>query len=311
MVFGIGVGFFFFHGLAQDPARVWRTIRFALLLIGGGMMVMALFRFLGVELGGRSTGAPIVSEMFYSVLAFYFLAVASIPLWFALLRRWRNRVLAALWLSLACFALDGLLEMVLPAESASGPVDLVMLMLRSKYSYFGMAGIVMLGVSVGTYLRDVLARPDGRLETLPGTLVSIGGLLVAAGILVPMQLGIADQWFTAGTDSSWTLLAYFGVVLTIVSLLIRFSRRTRSPGIAVTMFRLLTVVGLLSLVMFVGHEIVLPARTVLVALGLPGGPSLMAMVLLFAGMAAYLVARVYRFYHGGTAATSRRENEVA
>jgi acyl carrier protein len=309
MVFGVGVGFFFFHGLAQDRARVWKTIRFALALLGGGMLVMALFRFLGIELSGQATGAPLFSRMFYSVLAFYFLAVASIPLWYAVLRRWRNRVLAALWASLACFALDGLIAAIMPAGSGSGPFDLAMLMLRSKYSYFGMAGIVMLGVAVGTYLRELLARPD-ELDTLPGNLASAGGLLLTLGILLPIQLGIEDEWFSAGTDSGWTLPAYFGVVLMMLAVMIRFSRSVRSGGFAVAGFRVLTVVGLLSLVMFVGHEVVLPARVVLVALGLPNGVSLTALVLLFVGLAALLVGRIYRFYYGSSGAV-RRETEVA
>jgi hypothetical protein len=74
-------------------------------------------------------------------------------------------------------------------------------------------------------------------------------------------------------------------------------------------FRILTVVGLLSLVMFVGHEVVLPARNVLAALGLPGGLCLAILILLFAGTAALLVARIYRFYYGGSGA-ARREAEV-
>ncbi len=291
MVFGLGIGFFYFPQMTRG-ADPWRRVRFSGAVVFAGMLLQALFWFGAWKISGAGhSSAPWPTMLFYSVLAYYLLAIVSVPLWHKIVCRGPVPGVRALAVSTVCMVLYFVLARVIPNEQSEGILDLGRLLLAAGgFNYFYMTSMVMLGIAIGLHCRSELGSP-----TLARTYCVSGACLAALGVLISIDLDATGRWFIQHR-TLFHLVSYAGLILLGLGTCIVLSRKLPSRGIGRMIFRVLAACGILSLVLFVGSELVVPVKDILVALGLPYGVGLLVPMALFFAGGAYAVRRVYRLY---------------
>lgn len=277
IVFGLNVGFYFFHQLEHNAALAIKNIRFASKLVAGGILLLAAINFATLSTGQKVLAAPLPTVLFYSVLLYFFLAVSSIRLWFRALSAFGDKITGAFIASLIFYALGMFFKQVLPETQSTGVLDVVRLMMKANYNYFTMSGTVMLGVASGIHLRQHV-QSSGMQKGY----ATAGLLLFLFGILSSLDSGAAQEWFSMVVAPVWAIQVYFGITLMILAAFMHIRKKLRSP-FSRTSIRILGITGILSLPIYVGHSMVIPTKDMLVGVGLAPAAALAIPMLLFFG----------------------------
>ena len=279
LVFGLNIGFYFFHQLENNAALAKKNIRFASGLLGGGILLLAAINFATMMTGKTVLTVPLTTHLFYSVLLYYFLAVNSILPWYRALSFFREKIIGALVASSLLFAIGIACNAFLPEAQSSGFLNLVRLMMKANYNYFTMSGTVMLGVASGIYLRKHVQTLDtAKLYA------SAGLVLFLFGIVISFEGGNAREWLTMVVAHIWAVQVYFGLILMLLAAFMHARENLKSQFV-LRSIRFLGIAGILSLPMYVGHSMVIPAKDMLVGLGLDARVALaMPMFLFFGGI---------------------------
>ncbi len=292
LVFGLGVGFFYFHQMAKG-GRVWRRIRFSAIVILTGILLLGMTRYALFTLVHDDPPKPLFSSVFYSVLVYYLLAVLSIPLWFRLIYRAGSPILrtaVASGVSLAIYTV--LDDLIGPKPLGFGPAELVRLMLEANYNYFRMTGIVLIGAAIGLHYRTQTDGPAAARLYL-----TVGSLLMLASILIPLDMGHIHQWLTMNGAEMFAVTGYTGIVMVMLGLVTVLRMRTSRTGPLGVAMRILAACGILSLPSYVAHGLVIPVKSILAATtGLSETVALGLSLGTFFLVAALAVRKVYRLY---------------
>ena len=289
MVFGLGLGFFWSQTAREDPDRLKQRIRISLLVVGLGFGMIASIKALLGWMGQEPWGPDWPDRVFYDVLFFYFLAVASLyPLLRFITRRGRPVMTALLAMAFAF----GTAELLRPlADSdAHGFAKLALTMLTAGYGYPRMMGYVLAGLAAGLWI-----KAHGEDSGLRGKTAAAGLGLALLGIALSFLLGIEARWF-AGPPSGAAIVTYVGAMLLLFSA--AHAWQAKAGGHANFGFRLIVLLGMLSLPAYVLHGAAFPLRELLGLAGLPTALGVGLPVLLVMGLLAVALRKAYRTYYG-------------
>ncbi|MCF8383084.1 MAG: AMP-binding protein [Chlorobium sp.] len=290
IVFGLNVGFFFFHQLENNAALATKNIRFASKLVAGGILLLAAINFATLSTGQTVLTVPLPTFLFYSVLLYYFLAVNSIRLWYQALSGFGDKIMGALVTSVIFFALGMLFKAMLPETQSIAGLNLLRLMMKANYNYFTMSGTVMLGVATGIHLRKHVQSSD-----MEKVYTATGLLLFLFGIIISLDSGTAQEWFTMVVAHIWAIQVYFGLTLMLLAAFMHIRKKHRNPFYSRST-RFLSIAGILSLPMYVGHSMVIPSKDMLVGVGMAPALALAIPMLLFFGAIGYTAKRISSVY---------------
>ncbi|MCV3273820.1 phosphopantetheine-binding protein, partial [Roseobacter sinensis] len=264
MVFGLGIGALGVYHYAKNPAQFLKGNRFNTRLILGGVLFMALFRLLSLLTGSGLDDAYSVSFMFYSAIAYYALAMLTMPLLMRLLQIGPDRVLTALTIGAICLLIhEGLSATIAPLKPG-GVLELAKILLTAKYGYFHMTSYVMVGVVMGLLLRQFHHRPRIAKDML-----LYGTVLIIFGFVMLYEVRALPGLSDFGLVYPWHLMIYAGLTLWIIAAFCALNRGVARHGSVLRLGNSFAIAsGILALPIFVGHEVVIPAKAVLVNLGM-------------------------------------------
>jgi acyl-CoA synthetase (AMP-forming)/AMP-acid ligase II len=293
IVFGLGVGYFFLTQIDHKAPGVFTRIRIATVMVAIGIALLGAARFARFKFVGYDSPAPFASALIYSVLLYYFFAVTSIPLWHRLLSNPAKRVASALILAAISFGIHYTVQEFWVQKTYSNPLaELVSLMVQAKYNYFFMTGTVMLGVAAGAHFHQSITHIKEQAKSY----IATGLTLIAASLIVAISTGEISTWLDMGKPTLTILIGYLGIIIFALGAMIRILSTIPRSGILSSTIAALAACGVLSLPLFIGHELVVPCKDILVEIGLPGGPTLLASLGVFFVVGAYFVRRVMRIY---------------
>ena len=292
MVFGLGVGALGLQHYAKNRDMFLKGNRLNVMLVGGGVLIMALIRLAAVSTDGEPFGPYTVSFLFYSAIAYYALAMLTMPLIMRVLHMGPDRLLTALLVGAICMALHEFLATTVAPLKPGGVLELMKILLTAKYGYFHMTAYVMVGVAMGILLRRW--HGSARLSQDMGF---YGLALIILGSVVLYEVRGDADLMNFGRVHPWHLMIYAGVTLWIIAIFCRINRgNARGAGPIIRYGNAFAITsGILALPIFVGHEIVIPIKSLLENLGLPGSIALLIPLLLFLGGLAFGYVRLMKF----------------
>ena len=294
IIFGLGAGFFIFHQFSINRTKALKNIKIAVMMLVAGISLTALIGYLQIVSDEPPEKIHMAVELFYSVLLYYLLAVLSIPLWYALIRKFKYMELAALVGSAIMFSLSFLIKVILPNSAhLDGISRLGGLMLEANFSYFKMSAAVFLGIALGLYVRRLMN--EGRNLT---SLLPYGLILIITGISYSYLAGQTELWFTAKVLPVWMIITYFGVIMVLLSAALIYRYSNVKSSMIKFVFNVLAVLGLLSLPMYIGHGVVIPIKDLLNAFGLLPVVSISLSIAIFSAAIFFPARKLYQIYYG-------------
>lgn len=296
-VFGIGIGYFMLPDFAQRRASVLSRLQRSFQLVLLGLALLAAIRLTNLALRGQPIGGQQIGNAFYGVLAYYAIMLGTARWWLPPLSRlsrpipWLLAGLPLLWV------VWQLMPVLLPTHQLHSVLEWPRLMLVAGYNVFKMTAVAASGMAVGLWFAHQSdSRAAARLLLIGGGL----GMVVTALSLIETNGGMA---FTNRGNPLFTSLpglifylsfAAFGTGL-FLRLLLSWA------GLPVWLrgaLKLLLVIGGLALPIYVFHELVMPGRELLEAIGIHAHLVLAIPMGLFLLVMAYLGRRLWRMYFG-------------
>lgn len=270
VIFGVTAGFVFLpryvRGTPGDTGR--KLVRRAAIVFVCAIAIVIPEWIRFACLPERPGGWDWVFEV-YSVLVFYTIGLAVLPLWLRLLSR-QTLIRAivcgvALWL----IGIEGYRSW--EGHERSLPEFIRMLLVSGPYAYFQMMGTALVAMPLGLYLRRALQSGRGD-RVLVGYLL-LGLAVSAAGAVWGFSRGEIDPVKIINGElrippRAWYFLHFGGIALAMIPIL-EFATRPwllRSAGYALALF------GQTSLLLFTGHAFVLPLLKLTDTVGTLHGP---------------------------------------
>lgn len=291
IIYGVSSGYSMFHIFQTDRQRLKKLLYSTGSILAGGILLLAVFRSALHLVEYDATSSTDIANTFYSVLSYYFIINATLMLWFSAIARAKNPVAQSVFLSVMvyCFYYYGATR-ISPYEF-QGFLQLLKLLISAKYSYFSMAAGTLAGISLGILMRQNTQKPG-----IPSSFLWIGAALVSAGLVICSHAGMSDTWLVWPTKNTyiWSWLFYVGWILVSLKLTHQIlSRYNRFSGSKKFVLQSLSTVGVLAFPIFVTHELVLPFKELMVALGLPNIVSIAIALSLFVGTFVWLFRKVH------------------
>jgi len=293
MIFGVGVGYAYMPRYRRSAKSLRSlTIRNAMLL-ATGILSMAILIIASKLVSDQEMSAVDYSNAFYGVLTYYFLAVLSIPLWLSWLVRRRNVFASCIALALLSYVVHQLVDAWGPGPSSNPLIQTGVLLLTAKFNYFELSAGVLLGLAFGVWIRRILSEDENIKQ-----LITVGGLLMLAGFLLSIDFGHLDLWFTWPKPIYyWTWVFYLGAMTCAIRGVYALSIQNSPGRLAEFLLRVFSIIGVIAFPIFIGHEMVIPLKDLLLALNSPS-PLAIALLCFFLSM-TYLIWRLYRVYYSG------------
>jgi acyl-CoA synthetase (AMP-forming)/AMP-acid ligase II len=286
MVYGMGLGFFYLKQLESGDDRLRRRIRSNTLLLLCGVGLIAVAEAWRLVVTGIGFGPRWPEHLFYGVLLFYAIMVPTSLFWLRLVQRRRDRIFSSLVLGACALGSHMAAASLAPADQFTGWVSLGWHMVVAPYAYPRLLGAAALGLAAALWIEELPLTGPGatRLAKVSVGLVAFGGFLVAA---------MPGGW-SANAGALPSFAAFAGAVLLLYFAFVRLLARGSRPYAA----KIAIVCGLLAFPMFIGHGVVIPARDILQAYGIPDFPALLLPVSAFLVAMIWLGRRIYRVYFG-------------
>ncbi len=295
ILFGVGLGNIHLPSVNSHPERVRQATRTGMLLVGIGIAVRATLTIAAALLDGDTFGATMFFNAFYSVLLFYFLALASVPYLLAGIARFDDPIKAALIFSAASFGMHHVVHLLLDPIHVEGLAQLARLSLVAKYAYFNLFGGVLFGLAVGAHIHKTQNTIDGRVHYR-----TVGTTLVATGMVLAIFYGELPQLFSwpSANMSLWRWVFSLGVVVTGLHMIGQLIKKGDDVSLWLRRpLNLAAVLGQLALPVFVGHEAVQHTKHVLVGVGMAPGLALAGVMGIFLAVMYMSMRRVHTLYY--------------
>ncbi|MAS04782.1 MAG: hypothetical protein CL534_08835 [Ahrensia sp.] len=293
MVFGLGVGALGIAQYQHNPSRFRKGTRFKAALILSSVLILALFRFGSIMSAGALPDQNLLSKLFYSALSFYALAMLSMPLLIRLSLLGSTRVITLFALMVSAMVIDLILDVTVAPIEAEGMLEFFKILLTARYGYFQMMSFVLAGAILGYLFRRHHDHPEicRRLVTAGLTMVGLG--------FVTLFEAEPDAPFAQFVHTRpWHLMIYAGVALLIIAgfgtLNRNNGRSLRQGGRVFNAFAIST--GILAFPIFVGHELVIPAKDFLTNVGLPENAALIAPLGAFLVGLGFAYRRLFHYF---------------
>ncbi len=291
MIFGIGVGFAYLPRFQRSRKSVNSLVMRNALLLFAGIVFLALVKIAAGILGGEPMTPVDYSNAFYGVLTYYMLAVLSIPLWLSWLIRRQSLVISSLFLALTFYLIHELIVLWDPNPSENPIVQTGILLLTAKFNYFEISSGVLVGLAMGFWLRNTVTEQNST-----GNSLSIGLLIMLAGFLLSVKFGHLQFWAIWPKPMFvWIWVLYAGFVLACTHGVFKLAMIEERNAIVDVSLKTMSIVGIMAFPLFIGHELVIPLKDLLSALGVPAALP-MSIAAFFATM-IYVTVKVYRIYY--------------
>jgi hypothetical protein len=296
--FGLGIGYYYLSGFPANRLLVRRRLFIASALVLCGLVLTALGKMARDMLAEDPIVPGGAAEAFSDVLMFYFLALASMIVWLALLSRGKRVLAATVALAIGFWLTYLVAREMLAAEPLDAAHRWLVTNLVGKYGYLKLSGVVLCGMAAGLALRqsrDPVAASE-RLLVL-GSLGAAGCLLAAAEVFGLGALTWEDAVFF---DTLLGAGFYIGVVVGLLGLMLKVTAAWWAlPAAARAVTRIVIVIGGLALPIYVFHIVASPvSRDILVVLGVPPAAALAIPMGLFFAAMGYLGWRLHCSYFG-------------
>lgn len=296
-VFGIGIGYFMLPNFAQMRASVLQRLYSAFRLVLLGMVLLAALKLGNLAVRGQPIGGLQVAHGFYSVLGYYALMLGTARWWLPPLSRlsrpipWLLAGLPVLWL---CWKI---LPMALPGQQLDSVLEWPRLMLVAGYNIFKMTAVAAGGMAVGLWFAaqtdTARAARDLAYGGVIGMTISLMTMIEAHGF------GFLQNRNSGAFTSLPGLILYLSLAAALTGIfLILLQKWSRLAWLFRVLLQALVVAGGLALPIYVFHGAVIPARDLLLGLGLGGGLTLAIPMGAFLAIMAYLGHRLWRMYFG-------------
>jgi amino acid adenylation domain-containing protein len=294
-VFGISLGYFYYSKYRHHRTRVRHMLNIGLCLIGASVLIEDVLGLAVQAIQGQGMSSDTFWGGMFGSLLYYFLALATAPIWFRIIMRFRSEVAACLGLIVVFYLVQRGCEAVLLQREQTGFLQLCRLMLVAKFAYFNMSLGALGGVAVGIYL--IHRRESAGLSA---RLLIWGSLLVLTGL----ALLLADRGSLAALADEddmglWRWPVYTGAILMLGAALTLRINRYETLGAALRiLLNLMGVLGQCSLIIYVLHSVVLRVKVLLVATGLPDPIALALPLVSFLVCCGFMMNKIYRLYYG-------------
>jgi hypothetical protein len=294
-VFGVGVGLYLLPNFERNKSAAAKRIGTSFALVAGGFLLSAIASIVLRVSNQDSVTGQSIAHAFYSVLAYYSVALGALWFLLPLLANKRHRIFFLCILSLVLWCIWRISSAHLPPQQDS-LIEWFRLMLGAGgYNIFKMTSIAALGASLGVWL-SMRRNPH-----------EIGFELLSAGVVVSLLClmimiethGIEE--FGSRSGKVFSSLAgqtfYVSFAATLIGLFFGVLGRWRTlswHGKKISQG--LIVFGGLALPIYVFHGLVIPVRDILVNFSVPRA---IAMAI---PLAAFLLSlflggrRTYRMY---------------
>lgn len=293
VVFGMGIGYFMLGGYPGNKDAIRRRVRATFSLVFAAVLLTAVVALAlqwsrGIPITGRNIG-----EAFYGVLGYYALAILAIPLTLRLLQgRLITVALLGIPLLWLCWLAAG---QIIGHTQLETPLEWVRLMLVAKYSIFHMTPMVLAGVLIGHWMRQI---PDPRRFGV--TALWVGGSLCAIALIAISEVYGLHVLFKRNAPFWSDILGgalYAGFACFFLGAMILLLQGWGQMRGAVRFCaKFLILLGGLALPIYAFHGLVIPVKDLLVVGGLPGKLSLLLTLALFFGAIGYGMWRLNRMY---------------
>lgn len=265
IIFGISVGFVIYPHFRESPKSLNNTIKTGLILIGSGILMLALMNICLITGRGEILNWTKIFNAFWSVLVFYFLCLPTLHIWLRAISWKNNEIFNCLILAGLSFSINIYIGRQFGGYSLYGFYEFIKLVFTAKYNYFSMLSGMFLGLTIGIYI-------DRNFESkkLAKEMLIIGVIISILGILLSIILGHQDQWWFRGKPVFiWMWVFYYGVIMIMISGLriLTFNYEKRSELIK-KYINIAAVIGQLALPIYVMHEIAMPMKQLLDLVGL-------------------------------------------
>jgi hypothetical protein len=217
------------------------------------------------------------------------------PLWLPPFARMRDPIPALLLAAPLLWLGWQMAEAGFGNEQLQSPLEWVRLMSIAQYSVFKMGMMVLLGMAAGYWLHS---HPE---TARAAALLRLGGVLgaVFCGFIVAESVGLSDLRSRAGVTytSAVGLLFYAAFALLLLGGFIGLLRHWHGLWSGLRgLLKLGIVMGGLALPIYVGQQVVIPLKTLLLSLGLISPLALLLPLGAFLIGIGYAGHRLYRVY---------------
>jgi peptidoglycan/LPS O-acetylase OafA/YrhL len=282
MIYGMGLGLFFYRQLDNNEARVKSRFRRNSMLVTFGVLLIGAAQAWRLLLSEQGFG-PIWPEiLFYEVLLFYAFMIPTSLFWLKLIARSADPIFASIVLVVASYSTYLICVWAMPTNISTGWTSLGWHMLVAPYSYLRLLGAVALGLAFSLWSQNAHFKgsEESRLAQFGFALGAIGSLLVAS---------VPGGWANNAGEII-AIPAFAGLVILAYSAALGLSKARSSSQY----MRIAKICGLLAFPIFIGHGIVIPLKEVLVSYGSSEIVAIAVPVSLFILAMALLGRRLYR-----------------
>lgn len=294
-VFGLGVGMFMLPVLATRKEAVLRRMWVSFVLVLAGLSLIAGARLLLEVVEGNPVTSRRAAEAFYGVLTFYAIALFTARWWLVGLARCRDPMVVLVWAIPIFLLLWQWVPFVVPSEVQDSVMELPRLMLVAGYNVFKMSALACAGMAVGLWV----SRQD-NLQKTTRALLGIGAL--GAFLCLAAMIETAGRGMIVSRSNSVFVsivgqgfYVFFSVTVLGASLILVRNWAALGPALRAGA-RIMITLGGLSLPVYAFHQLVIPVRDVLLALGMGGGPALALAMGSFLFLIGFGWWRLYRMY---------------
>jgi amino acid adenylation domain-containing protein len=302
-VFGLGLGHSHYAIYVRNPSGSRRLLRGGATLLGIATLVMALSRNLGVLARALPLDYDLFFTNFFLPTLYYWLALLSAPLWFALLarteQRWGGPVLGALLLAAGSRVLYELCCMLFLAHEQKGLLQLARLMLTARFSYFNLSTGALLGIALGVWLRQ---RREER--ALASWLASLGGACLSVGLASYYLQRERYPHGLVSPDITMPEWLFFVGASLLIGALIQLALKALHARPVPFMLRWLAVVGQCAMPIFILQGVALDVSAFGRALGLPDSVAVAVALGSFLLVVGSLMRSIHALWYGSANTSS-------
>lgn len=290
IIYGVSAGYSMFSIFNTERSRLRKILNTTLKLLAVGICILAITRFSHKLVDGEVESFTDFTNSFYSVLSYYLLITATIPLWFRAISKFKNPAAISIFLSIILYCSYYYFFEQLGSYRAEGFVELAKIMIAAKYSYFNLSAGTMSGIAVG-----IIIRQNVEKRAIPNSLTWVGAGLIAAGFVVCSHAGMSDIWLQWPRPILiWVWLFYLGLILIALAITNKvLLSYNQLPSVAKFSLQSLSTIGILAFPLFITHEMVLPLKDIMGWFGLPNSFALIIAMSLFLASFVFLFKKVH------------------
>lgn len=286
MVYGMGLGLFFFGQLEKGEETLRRRVRKNTLLIITGVVLIAIVGAWNLKASGTGFDPIWPERLFYEVLLFYAFIVPTSLFWLRIVARTEYHLLNSLLLAIFAYASYFLFVQLWPVNEWTGWTSLGWHMLVAPYAYPRLLGAVFLGLAAAIWLQRM---SDWR--KICGEAAKLG---LALGIFGFVAIAILPGGWTDNAGHLSAVIGFAGLSLLLYASAVYFAAFWHHSGI----YRLMMICGMLAFPIFIGHGVVFQLKAILVAYEFPTLLAIAIPTLSFVVAMLWLGKRLYYLVFG-------------